>query len=223
MASSMTAVLSILPPWQGRREFCSANIALIPNGVNFALFGRAGAESPSALAGIAGPVLGWAGEEELEPDFQPLEYTAREHPEWTFLLSGLTGRAGGPGLRSLPNVRLLKPFSPALLPDYIARFDVCLHLLPARGEPDDVIPPRIFEYLSTGKPIVSMLMEDEVEQFPDVIYGAHTPEDFCRLCQHALSEVPGWATQRRRQYGQSAAWSVRASEVKRILEGTGLY
>lgn len=223
LAQAADVVFAASPGLMDHLSPCSGNIALIPNGVNYSMFGRSDVDAPPELSGIAGPVLGWAGQPGIEPDFQPLEYTAAAHPEWTFLLSGLAGRTGHAALRSLPNVRLLGPISQALLPDYIAQSDICLQLLPADGVLSDVISPRIFEYLSTGKPIVSMLWEDQVEPFPDVIYGAHTPEEFSRLCLHALSEVPGWAAQRRRQYGRSAAWTVRASEVMRILEGIGLY
>lgn len=223
LAQAADVVFAASPGIMDHLSPCNGNIALIPNGVNYAMFGRTAVEIPPELAGITGPVLGWAGDSEPEPDFRPLEHAAGDHPEWTFLLSGPKGLFRRAGLRSLPNVRILEPLSLALLPDYVARFDVCLQLLPAEGTLSDVIPSRIFEYLSTGKPIVSMLWEDEVEQFPDVIYGAHTPEEFSRLCRHALAEVPGWATQRRRRYGQSAAWSVRAAEVRRILEGIGLY
>lgn len=59
-----------------------------------------------------------------------------------------------------------------------------------------MVPPRLYEYLSTGKPIVSMLWPEQVELFPDVVYGAHSPEEFLHLCQQALAEDPGWVDQR---------------------------
>ena len=80
-----------------------------------------------------------------------------------------------PLLREFPNVAFTG-FKPLVdLPDYLGRFDVCLDFLRRRDVGSDIIPCRIYEYLSTGKPIVSMLYEDQVEEFPDVIYGAHTP------------------------------------------------
>ena len=55
-----------------------------------------------------------------------------------------------------------------------------------------------------------MLWPEQVELFPDVVYGAHSPEEFLHLCQQALAEDPGWVDQRRRDYGAAAAWSRRA-------------
>ena len=85
----------------------------------------------------------------------------------------------------------------------------------------DIVPSRIYEYLSTGHPVVTMLWPGQVEHFPDVIYGAHSSEDFCRLCEQALTEAPGWVSGRRKNYGEQAAWSNRAAEVSRILRTAG--
>jgi hypothetical protein len=92
-----------------------------------------------------------------------------------------------------------------------------------RDQPySDAVSPRLYEYLSTGKPIVSMLWPDQVELFPDVIYGAHSQEEFVTLCDHALAEAPGFVSQRRRAYGEAASWPLRAGEVSRILQTAGL-
>ena len=116
----------------------------------------------------------------------------------------------------------LGPVPPVDLPDYLSSFQVCLHLLRRDRLYDDVIPPRLFEYLAAGKPIVAMLTPEQVEHFPDVVYGAHTPAEFNLLCTRALSETGTWAKDRRREYGKAAAWSQRAQEVIRILESIGL-
>ncbi|CUQ26180.1 MAG: glycosyltransferase [Flavonifractor plautii] len=109
------------------------------------------------------------------------------------------------------------------VPDYLARFDVCLNLLRRSEQGNDVVPCRIYEYLSSGKPVVSMLFPEQVEHFPDVVYGAHSPEEFAALCRRALAETGDWAKNRRREHGAAAAWSARADEVTRILGTTGLY
>lgn len=76
---------------------------------------------------------------------------------------------------------------------------------------------------SSGKPVVSMLFPEQVEHFPDVVYGAHSPEEFAALCRRALAETGDWAKNRRREHGAAAAWSARADEVTRILGTSGLY
>ncbi len=224
LAHSADVVFAASAGLVDRLSPCNRNIALIPNGVNYPMFSRAEFDVPPELQGVSGPILGWAGEITPQLDLSPVEYAAGEHPEWTFALAGGVGQNPRLGfLRELPNVRLLGRRPMSELPDYLGCFDVCLHLISAGDEDNDVIPARIYEYLSTGKPIVSMLYEDQIEDYPDVIYGAHTMQEFSLLCARALDESPGYVSQRRRDYGKAAAWSARAAEVKRILEGLGLY
>ena len=108
------------------------------------------------------------------------------------------------------------------LPDYICSFRACLYLLRRSKFYDDVIHSRMFEYLSSGKPIVAMLQPDQVEHFPDVVYGAHDEGEFVKLCVRALDEAGSWAKDRRRSYGKAAAWSGRAGVVNQILGSIGL-
>ena len=85
-----------------------------------------------------------------------------------------------------------------------------------------MISPRLYEYLATGKPIVSMLWPGQVEQFPDVIYNARDEGEFLTLCAHALEEDPGFVTGRRRDHAAQAAWPLRAAQISRILTTAGL-
>ena len=103
------------------------------------------------------------------------------------------------------------------VPEHLSRCRVLLNFLREEQPDCDVIPTRIYEYLSTGRPIVSMLWPDQVEHFPDVVYGAHSHQEFLTLCEHALEEPPAWVSQRRLAHGAAAAWSLRAGQVSRIL------
>ena len=169
-------------------------------------------------------MLGWVGAVDAALDLAPVEYAAKGHSRWQFVLVGpVSDNPRLTYLRELPNVHLLGPRPMVEVPDYLGRFDVCLDLQRRDRLDSDVIPRRIYEYLSTGKPIVTMLLPEQVEEFPDVIYGAHSLEEYDRMCESALAEDPTWVSPRRRDYGSAAAWSRRASEIQRILSGIGLY
>lgn len=203
---------------------CNGNIALIPNGGNHPMFSQPKPPRPAAMRRLSAPILAWAGDIAPDLDLSPLLYAAQAHPGWNFLL---LGRAeANPFLArctACANVTLLSPDSLVDLPDYLAHCDLCLNLLRERDYGLDIIPSRLYEYLSTGKPVVSMLWPNQVEHFPDVVYGANSSEEFCRLCEKALDEPSGWVSARRQAYGERAAWSHRAAEVSRILETGGLY
>ena len=212
LAGAADVVFAASPGLADRLSPCRGNIALLPNGVNYPLFAAAGsAGRRGELDHLPGPLLGWAGTIHADLDLTPILYAAQARPAWTFLLLGR--REENPLLRRLSrlsNVMLAGPCPLVEVPDYLGRCQVLLDLLRDSQPYNDVVPPRLYEYLSTGKPIVSMLWPEQVELFPDVVYGAHSPEEFLHLCQQALAEDPGWVDQRRRDYGAAAAWSRRA-------------
>lgn len=224
LADAADVVFAASPQISDRLGPCSSNIALVPNGVNYPLFASETASPrPDPLPRVSGPVLGWAGTIREDLDLTPLLYAARECPGWTFLLLGpqednpLLSR-----LRQLSNVILPGPCPLSEVPDWLYRCDVLLDFLRDDRPYDDVVSPRIYEYLCTGKPVVSMLWPDQVELFPDVVYGAHSHQEFLTLCRHALEEAPGFVSQRRRAHAAAAAWPHRSSEVARILSTAGL-
>ena len=160
---------------------CSDNIALLPNGVSYPMFSRPDNECPAPLADLTGPILGFVGTIWEDLDLTPAIQAARALPRCTFVFVGQV-EPYNPQLRTLevlPNVRLMGRQLPVDIPDYLSRFDVCLHLLRQSDYGADIVPSRVYEYLTSGKPIVAMFYPDHVEHFPDVIYAAHSPASLC--------------------------------------------
>ena len=220
LARAADVVFAASPDLSERLSPCSGNIALLPNGVNYPLFSAAGV---SPVPRPAAPVLGWAGTLYRDLDLSPVLHAAAAHPEWTFLLVGRQeDNPLLPRLRRLPNVELPGPCPLSEVPEHLARCQVCVNLLRESCPYSDIVPGRIYEYLATGKPVVTMLWPEQVELFPDVIYGAYSPQEFTRLCEQALAEDRSWVAQRRRDYGAAAAWSARAADVMQILSTAGL-
>ena len=204
---------------KSRLSPCNENIALLPSGVNYPLF----ATTPSPSAGAA-PTFGWAGELTAELDLSPVLFTANKHPEWDFLLIGTQSVKNSliPQLKQLSNVRFLPDCPLSALPDQLGRCHVLLELQDLSLGVTDMVSTRLYEYLSTGKPIVSMLWADQIEQFPDVVYGANNNMEFAQLCSHAMDEPHDFVSERRRNYGSAASWSNRTTEILQILTTTGL-
>ena len=218
LALAADVVFAASPQLKQRLAPCSSNIALLPNGVNFPLF-SSGIPAPKARD----PVLGWEGTIWEDLDLEPLLYAARCQPDWTFLLVGRQeDNPWLPRLRRLDNVVLPGPLPLAELPDWLYRCHILLNFIREDRPYEDVVASRLYEYLSTGKPVVSMVWPDQVEHFPDVVYAAHDSQEFLTLCRHALAEAPGFVSQRRRSHAAAAAWPHRAAEVARILGTAGL-
>jgi len=216
LAHAADVVFAASPVLADRLSPCSNNIAELPYGHTHALF----AQCPPPPAGA--PTFGYAGTLWADLDLGPVLYTAQRHPEWRFLLIGR--RDSSKLLRQLdrlPNVALTGWVEAREVPAYLAQCHALLDLR-RRSRDEDILSPRVYEYLSTGRPIVSMLEEDQVEAYPDVIYTAHSEKEFEEMCRRAIQEPPGWASRRRREHGENASWSRRAAQVSRILNTAGL-
>ena len=218
LSSTADVVFAASQGLADRLSPCSSNIALLPNGTAYPLFAKAARPPEDCPPRRTAPTFGWAGTIHPDLDLSPVLHAAHAHPEWNFLLLGR--REPNPlvkKLKRLPNVSFLPPCPQMEVPAYLARCQVLMDFLREEQPDSDVIPTRMYEYLSTGRPIVAMLWPDQVEPFPDVVYGAHSNREFVTLCEHALEELPSLVTQRRLDHGAQAAWSVRAGRVSRIL------
>ena len=217
-------VFAASPGLVERLSPCSDNIALLPNGVNPLMFDRSEFSPTHRLDWLRDrPVFGRVGDLDSKVELEPLLNAALAHPGWTFLLLGRVTKSAAARLTRLPNVVLTGAVNAVELPDYLSVCTVLFDLLRADRLGSDVVSPRIYEYLATGKPIVMMMVPDQPEPFPDVIYTAYDNTGFLRRCRAALEEAPAPAPAQRREYARQASWVNRAAEVNRILESTGLF
>jgi hypothetical protein len=90
--------------------------------------------------------------------------------------------------------------------NYLAYFDVCLNIFKSGDLAKDVSPLKFYEYLATGKPIVSTPQPEQVLEYSDVVYIASTPEEFVEKCAVAIKEKSNWHTSRRRELGKASSW-----------------
>ena len=202
---------------------CNDSVVLLPNGVNDRMFTRSGLTVPMQLSQLSSPILGRVGDINSRVELEPMLRAARTHPEWTFLLMGRVTSSIRVHLKAYPNIVLTGPVNPVELPDYLYACDVLFDLFRTDLKGSDVIPSRIYEYLASGKPIVTMIEPDQVEPFPDVIYTAYDASAFIRRCRSALEEESSMAAPRRQGYASQASWAGRAQTVMEILEHTGLF
>lgn len=200
----------------------SDNIAPLPNGVNPLLFSRAGLRPPAQLADLPGKaVLGRLGDLDSQVDLEPLLYAARHRPEWTFLLLGRCTRPAARALAGQDNIRLLGPVNALDVPEYLAPCRLLFDLLRRDDWRGDVVPARIYEYLATGLPIVSVAAPEADEPFSELVYTAYNGPGFLRRCKAALAEGPE-LPQKRRDFAAQCSWTQRAAQVSAILEDSGL-
>jgi len=202
---------------------CNDNIALLPNGVNPVLFQQKQRAIPPALAGLPGTrMLGRVGNVTGQVDLEPLLYLARHRPEWTFVLMGRVTKPAAEQLHGQDNIVLTGAVNPLDVPDYLYRCDLLFDLMRFDRPDKDVVPIRVYEYLATGRPIVTVVDPDVQETIPELISTAYDGQGFLRRCKAAFGEDPS-LPRRRREMARQSSWANRAAQVSGILEATGLF
>ena len=156
-------------------------------------------------------------------DYALIEKLAKERPDATIFLIG----------RTLPGVDLshLKQYKNIVfhglvpqpeLPAYLAQMDVCLNVFRAGALSKDVSPLKFYEYLATGKPVVSTREPLQVEDFRDVVYIAHDADEFLALCDEAAREDAPEKVEKRLAYGEQCSWTERVRQMEDVLYKKGV-
>lgn len=197
----------------------------LPNGANYDMFSKAAEpqERPDDLKDIDTPILGFVGALQQCIDRSLAAEVARRRPDWTLVFVGapLAG-VDVSMLEALPNVRLLGPRPHAEIPRYIAGFDLCMNIFSAGDLAKDVSPLKFYEYLATGKPVVSTPQPLQVQDFADSVYIADGADDFIAACEQALGESGREKTELRMRHGRDCSWPSRVAEMRAKLAGLGI-
>ena len=192
----------------------------IPNGANFERFVQA-AEPQAAPADFPagdGPVFVFVGALQSCIEYGFVAHAAKARPDWRFVFIGR--KVAGvdlSALEALPNCIFLGLRPNEQLPAYLAQCDVCLNLFDNSDLSRDVSPLKFFEYLATGKPIVSTAQPEQVLQYAGDIHIADTPEEFLAACGQALSDTAPERVARRIELGRQCSWDSRVAQMEREL------
>lgn len=192
----------------------------IPNGANYELFSRADSpqDRPEELKDISGPILGFTGALQECIEYSFVAHAAKERPDWTFVFIGNRLPAADLcGIDTMNNVRFLGVKPQNELPGYIAHFDVCLNLFKSDELTKDVSPLKFYEYLCTGKPIVTTPEPQQVMAYKDMIHVAATAEEFVEKCEAAIKDTSEEQKRVRMEAGKDCSWDSRAGRFVSIL------
>jgi GT2 family glycosyltransferase len=215
-ADLVTVTASLLQKkWSTR----NANCSLIRNGVDFSFFER-GCVPNSLLAGFKRPIIGFYGALAEWIDYQLLTALATARSDWNFVLIGDVFVKDLAGLELMPNVHLIgrKPYPD--MPLYLYHFDVCLIPFRLYNVTHAVDPVKFYEFISAGKPVVSVPLE-EMKHYEDLVYFANGPEAFVEKIELALGERALDLVTRRVALARANDWKNRFDDTLRAI--TALY
>jgi len=213
------------PLFEAKKKF-SSNVYYLPNVADYAHFSLA-ASSGTVLSvemtAITRPVLGFVGAVSgYKIDMELLAYLAGGHPEWSIVLIGETGEGEKAADLSLlsgrANVHILGGRAYKSLPSYIKGFDICL--LPSRlnDYTKNMFPMKFFEYLASGKPVVSTALE-ALADFRELAYFSKNKEEFEHNIILALRENDSALIEKRIAAAKAFTWENRVEEMSGLIEG----
>jgi len=172
-----------------KRRQRNAAVHYLPHGVDFPRF-RAAAQDKKPLpelAGLSRPIAGYYGTLTAANDVELLEHCARSAPDISFVFAGtVTGGDYGP-LRSLPNVRFLGQVPYERIPALAASFDVCLLPWKLSEWIRHCSPLKFYEYLASGRPIVSVPIPQVMFEAADLVSIASDPDEFLAAIRRELA------------------------------------
>ncbi len=205
--------------WQRLHEV-NKKAVFIPNGANFERFYAASQPQPKPddFPAGDGPVFAFVGALQGCIEYGYIAHAAKAQPDWRFLFLGRQlPDVDISALKQLPNCHFLGLRPNEQLPQYLAHCDVCLNLFDQSDLSRDVSPLKFFEYLATGKAIVSTPQPEQILQYADDIHIAASPEEFLEKCREALRDTDPERIARRIALGKACSWDQRVMQMEQLL------
>lgn len=216
-------LITLSPAMFERKGRLNPHSVRIANGVNYDAF-AAPAPEPPDLAAIARPRLGYAGFLKKQLDWELLLALAIRRPEWSFVFVGaqrphpeitpLLER-----LAKLPNVHFVGEKPTAELARYPQHFNVCLMPYLLNDYTKYISPLKLFEYLASGRPVVSAPLPALVDA-GDLVTVASGVDEWEAALARELEPAANTTARRAARQAEARAndWNGIVRRIARLIE-----
>lgn len=190
----------------------------LPNACEPEHFARAMTESEAdELAGIPQPRVMFIGGVEESFDTDTVLHVARAMPDVSFVVIGPEIRSQR-ALRGQANVHMLgqRPYDE--LPRYLSGADACWipYRMTRRVMGRDCI--KLYEYLASGRPVVSVPLGRAVELGEHVHVTDGTADGMAAACRAALADDSATRREARLAAAREQSWARRAAKLERLID-----
>jgi glycosyltransferase involved in cell wall biosynthesis len=185
----------------------------LPNATSSSFLGDVG-PVPADLCSLRRPLVGCTGQINRSYDWDLIEALSVAAPDASFVFIGPVFDEPREIRRRIdqvlgrPNVHWLGPRPHGMLPSYLQSFDVCLNPLAAGYHADRRSPLRLFDYMSTSRPILSTAIREAFEHQEQVVVG-RSREECAKLLRAALGGRINIDAEARRAYVRRHTWERR--------------
>ncbi|UOF90194.1 glycosyltransferase [Fodinisporobacter ferrooxydans] len=215
-AEVITAVSEYLV--QQTEQLTGKKVEYLPNGVDVKHFSpKQQMMEPVDLQAIPRPRLMFVGAVTSWIDTDLLKQVAERNSHQQLVMIGpvfeMTSSLAA--LQQLPNVHFLGPKPYERVPDYLHGADVLL--LPRTYDPHSLAcdPLKLYEYMVTGKPVVSTA-HPSVRRFSEVVWIGQDTDQFVTGIEQALAGTEERTIRQLRLVG-GMSWESRMQRLKQLL------
>lgn len=205
--------------YQSKATARDGSVWHVGHGVDYQRFAEAAARGVTSpyVEGLPRPIVGYFGTLTAQNDIPLLEYCARSAPELTFVFAGTITAGDYQPLLRLPNTHFPGQVPYEMIPELAASFDVCL--LPWRQS--DWIrhcnPLKTYEYLASGRPIVSIPIPEVIRLSNELIHFASTPADFLAAIRKSLVTESADRARARQALAATRSWESHHRQLCQII------
>jgi glycosyltransferase involved in cell wall biosynthesis len=171
------------------------------------------------LAGIQKPVIGYFGNIERRMDYALVKELISANPDKNFVFIGPVDRyyANEEDYKA-PNVYFKGPVPYDQMPAVLKGFDVAIIPFKKDEVSNNIFPLKLFEYLGSGKPVVSTDFNPDLKDFTgDTVYYCTNTAEFSMALNMALNDTDS-LKQKRLDIAADNTWEHRAAEIKDLLK-----
>jgi glycosyltransferase involved in cell wall biosynthesis len=195
---------------------------VVPSGAKIAHFSKAAdPRTPIAeeLAALPRPIVGYFGQvDRWKIDFDLLIYLTQRHPDWSLVFVGPVAPEvrGDARLTPLRNVYFFGRQPYERIPSFLKGFDVCTMPFTPSENIELSSPLKLYEYLATGKPIVSVPFP-AVEEFSEYVSIARSSEAFAVAVEQAYTVDTQELASCRMREAEAHSWERRVEQKRAAL------
>jgi len=201
--------------YEDKKKF-NKHTYFVPNVADFEHFNQATTAVPSRLvADLPRPILGFVGALNYKIDNDLLDELLELRPDWSFVFVGPDRGMGTDRFIGKSNMHFLGRRKIAELPPIMAAFDVCIIPYLVNRYTRGVLPLKFFEYLATGKPVITSPLP-ELNRFQPMIDIAPSAEALVRAVERRMTEDPH--REQRIAQAKENSWEQRINQMLSILE-----
>jgi teichuronic acid biosynthesis glycosyltransferase TuaH len=221
LVKDVDMVISTSKELCNKKALLNKNSFFIPNAANISHSQKAlnpGLKIAEILSGIKKPIVGYFGNIERRINYDLVKEIVKMNPDKSFVFIGPVDRYYMKEEDyNASNIYLKGPVPYELLPAVLKGFDVAIIPFKKDEVSNNIFPLKLFEYLGSGKPVVSTDFNPDLEDFTlGTVTYCKNAKEFSEALNLSLMDSDA-LQEKRLAIAADNTWEHRIIEIKDLL------